>query len=106
MSAYPVTDERYPPVYQRTFTDFDPALTLHSTSAPTNAQYLPAELIVNHDTADVLEWTDVDGVTNTITFASAGVTRLRIPAVTITTNTTVVSVTVCWSGAGPYGGAG
>lgn len=106
MAAYPVSDESYPPVYQRTFSDFDPALTLHSTSAPERAQYLPSELIVNADTGDVLEWTDVEGTVNTITFAAAWFGTLRIPAVTITANTTVVSLTVCWHGGGPYGNIG
>lgn len=106
MSAYPVTDERYPSVYQRTFTSFASPVLLHSTNAPTNAQYLPSALVVNADTGDVLAWTDVDDVTNTITFAAPWFGTLRIAAKTLTTATTVVSVTALWNGAGPYGGAG
>jgi hypothetical protein len=96
MAAYPVIDNRYPPVYQRTFTTFP--RTLHSADAPANAQYLPSKLILQVATGDVLEWTDIDGVTNTITFtaAEAGLHSLRIPAVTLTANTTC-NVTVCWS---------
>ena len=97
MAAFVPTDERYPANRQRTFSDFDPALVLHSTDAPAFAQHLPSLLIVNADTADVLEWTDVDDVVNTITFAAAGLYQLRIPAKTLTANTTVASVTVCWS---------
>jgi hypothetical protein len=97
MAAYIVTDERYPALYQRTFTTFVGGRVLHSTDAPAKAQYLPCLLIVQVAAADVLEWTDESDVTNTITFAAAGVHQLRIPAKTLTTNTTADSVTVCWS---------
>jgi hypothetical protein len=103
MSAYPRRDEPFPPVYARTFSDFDPALTLHTApTAPVDAQYLPAELIVQAEATDVLEWTDIEGTVNSITFtaATAGLHRLRIPAATLTANTTVTAVTVLWSQAG------
>jgi len=99
MAAFVPTDERYPANRQRTFTDFTGGLTLHSTSAPALAQHLPSLLIVQAEATDVLAWTDVDGVTNTITFtaATAGLHQLRIPAVTLTAACTVTAVTVCWN---------
>lgn len=98
MAAYPVTDERYPPIYFRRFTDFDPALVLHSTDAPASAQHLPCQLVVEVGTADQhLDVTDADGVTAAVNFDAVGTYVLRLAPVTIAITTTVAAVTVCWS---------
>jgi sulfite exporter TauE/SafE len=108
MAAYPVIDNRYPPVFFRRFLEATlaaGAVTLHSTSAPNGtppglqAQYLPCQLIVEATAGDDLEITDISGTTVVLSFEATGTHVLRMAPVSIggTAASTVTAVTVCWS---------
>lgn len=103
MSAYPRTDQIYPPTFFRRFTSLGTALVLHADasnggSAPTDVNYLPCLLIVEATATDVLQVTDVTGTVSAITFDATGTFELRLAPVSIGgASTNVNAVTVCWT---------
>jgi hypothetical protein len=98
MAAYPVTDERYAPIYFTRFTTYTGGLVLHAANAPAAAQYLPCQLIVEVGTATQhLDITDSAGTASVITFPAVGTYVLRLAPVSLQSTTNVLAVTACWS---------
>jgi len=96
--AHPSTDLHFPPTISKTFTSFPQTVGgASSVVASLKVFYRPCQLIVVHTTGDALAYTD-DGGANTITFATDGVTVLRLAPLTIDAGTTANSVTVNWQG--------
>jgi hypothetical protein len=94
--SQPRADLHAPP-FSKTFTDFTADLVLHSTSAPANAQHLPASIFVIAEAADVLAFLDANGQSNTLAFTAGFYGTLPFTIATITnTTTTVTSVTASW----------
>lgn len=93
----------FTPAITKTFTSFAAALVLHEATgttatgaAPAGINHLPATIFVKAAAADVLEYLDALGVTNTVTFVRAFDGTLPFTCAAITTNTTVDSVTAAW----------
>lgn len=112
MSAYPITDHIYPPVYSKRFTSFASQLVLHEDTANGGAapvvakpigpiSWLPCQVVVEVAEADIgtasLSYIDGGGAAVSMTFPAAGVYVLRMAPTSIETATADVAVTVFWS---------
>ncbi len=109
MSAYPVTDDPYPPTYFRRFEAAAMAagaIVLHADaanggSAPDGVNHLPCALVVESPAmGGVLEITDVSGVTTEMGFPSSSSWHyFRAAPVSIggSSTTDVTAVTVFWT---------
>lgn len=103
MSAYPVSDRNYPPVYSRTYDDFSSQIVLHADAAnggnaPNGVNWLPCQVIVETAGTESLVYRDLSGEDCTLTFPSAALTDpMRMAPATIETTTDVTAVTVFWS---------
>ncbi len=94
----------YAPCISKTFTTFSAVQTLHveptklsTGAAPAGINHLPSSIFVKAAAADVLEFTDALGVTNTLTFVRAFDGTLPFTCAALTANTTVDSVTASWN---------
>jgi hypothetical protein len=103
MSAYPVTDERYPPTYSVRFTSFASQIVLHADasnggSAPTDVNHLPSQVVVQVGAANQhLDYIDAGGAVVALTFPLTGSFPLRMAPVSFETTSTVAAVTVFWN---------
>jgi hypothetical protein len=95
--------DRNAPAITKTFTTFAAAQVLHEATgstatgaAPAGINHLPSSIYVKAAAADVLEYIDALGVTNSLTFVRAFDGTLPFVFASLTTNTTVDSVTVAW----------
>lgn len=97
MALHQPRADLHAPPFSKTFTDFSADLSLHDTSAPSNAQHLPASIFVIAEAGDDLVFEDALGVSNTLTFTAGfyGTLPFTIAVITATT-TTVTSVTASW----------
>jgi hypothetical protein len=98
MALQPVRSDLYPPNRSKTFTlPVGASTVLHvaGASAPASINHLPATIHLNITTGGTWIWKDVDGTSNTVTYA-AGALTLPYTAASIEIGTAIGTATVSW----------